>query len=152
MTIRRSGSRIDEGCSRRYWGPHRHADADDQHHDVAMDIVRGMDHGNLPTGRVTNYIMLETLNCIHNRKHHQNAVETYERLNQSAGVEILHAAQKDFHRAIDLFQTYDRFSCRDAAIDTYMLREDIEYVYSFDDDFDVLKDITRLVTPDNPFA
>lgn len=30
------------------------ADTDDEHHDVAMEIVRGMDHGNLPTGRVTN--------------------------------------------------------------------------------------------------
>jgi predicted nucleic acid-binding protein len=36
------------------------AAADDQHHDVAMEIVRGMDHGDLPTGRVTNYIVLET--------------------------------------------------------------------------------------------
>jgi predicted nucleic acid-binding protein len=37
------------------------ADIDDEHHDVAMEIVRGMDHGDLPTGRVTNYIVLETL-------------------------------------------------------------------------------------------
>lgn len=38
------------------------ADADDQHHEVAMEIVRAMDRGNLPTGRVTNYVALETLN------------------------------------------------------------------------------------------
>lgn len=31
-----------------------------------------------------------------------------------------------------------------------MKREDIEYLYSFDDDFDVLEDITRLETPSNP--
>ena len=86
------------------------ADADDEHHDVAMEIVRGMDHGDLPTGRVTNYIVLETLNWIHNRKRHSKAVETYERLNQSAGFEVLHAAQKDFPSAVDLFQTYD--GCR----------------------------------------
>ena len=52
------------------------ADADDKYHDTAMEIVRRMDHGNLPTGRVTNYIALETLNWIHNRKRHQKAVET----------------------------------------------------------------------------
>jgi len=126
-------------------------DVDDEHHDVAMEIVRGMDHDDLPTGRVTNYIMLETLNWIHNRKRHVKAVETYERLNQSAGFEILHAAQKDFQRAIDLFQTYDRLSFGDATIAAYMQREGIEYLYSLDDDFDVLKHITRLDTADNPF-
>ena len=40
------------------------ADVDDEYHDVAMEIVRGMYHGNLPTGRVTNYIVLESFNWI----------------------------------------------------------------------------------------
>jgi predicted nucleic acid-binding protein len=126
------------------------ADADDEHHDVAMEIVHGMDHGDLPTGRVTNYIVLESLNWIHNRKRHAKAVETYERLNQSAGFEVLHAAQKDFHRAVELFETYERLSFGDATIAAYMEREGIEYLYSFDDDFDALEDITRLDSPDNP--
>jgi hypothetical protein len=127
-------------------------DTDDQHHDVAREIVRRMDHGELPTGRVTNYVALETLNWIHNRKHHEKAVETYERLNQSAGFEILHAAQKDFTSAVNLFQTYDSLSFGDATIAAYMVREGIEYLYSFDDDFDVIKGVTRLETPDNPFS
>jgi predicted nucleic acid-binding protein len=126
-------------------------DNDDERHDVAMEIVRGMDHGDLPTSRVTNYIVLETLNWIHNRKRHAKAVETYERLNQSAGFEVLHAAQKDFLRAVELFETYDGLSFGDATIAAYMQREEIEYLYSFDDDFDTLDDITRLETADNPF-
>ncbi|AJF28074.1 twitching motility protein PilT (plasmid) [Haloarcula sp. CBA1115] len=127
------------------------ADADDQHHGTAMEIVRGMDHGELPTGHVTNYVALETLNWIHNRKHQQTAVETYERLNRSAGFEILHAAQKDFTNALGLFETYDRLSLGDATIVAYMQREGIEYLYSFDDDFDAVNDIARLETPNNPF-
>jgi predicted nucleic acid-binding protein len=127
------------------------ADTDDEHHDVAMDIVRGMDHGDLPTGQVTNYIVLETLNWIHNRKRHAKAVETYERLTQSAGFEVLHAAQKDFPRAMELFETYEGLSFGDATIAAYMAREDIEYLYSFDDDFDTLDGITRLGTANNPF-
>ena len=129
----------------------RMADADDQHHGTAMEIVRGIDHGELPTGHVTNYVALETLNWIHNRKHQQTAVETYERLNRSAGFEILHAAQKDFTNALGLFETYDRLSLGDATIVAYMQREGIEYLYSFDDDFDAVNDITRLETPNNPF-
>jgi len=127
------------------------ADVEDEHHDTAMEIVRGMDHGDLPTGRVTNYIALETLNWIHNRKRHEKAVETYERLNQSAGFEILHAAQKDFTSALSLFQTYDSLSFGDATIAAYMQRENIEYLYSFDDDFDAIEGLTRLETADNPF-
>ena len=126
-------------------------DNDDERHDVAMEIVRGMDHGDLPTSRVTNYILLETLSWIHNRKRHAKAVETYERLNQSAGFEVLHAAQKDFLRAVELFETYDGLSFGDATIAAYMQREEIEYLYSFNDDFDTLDDITRLETADNPF-
>jgi predicted nucleic acid-binding protein len=127
------------------------ADVEDEHHDTAMEIVRGMDHGDLPTGRLTNYIALETLNWIHNRKRHEKAVETYERLNQSAGFEILHAAQKDFTSALSLFQTYDGLSFGDATIAAYMQRENIEYLYSFDDDFDAIEGLTRLETADNPF-
>ncbi|MFC6990188.1 type II toxin-antitoxin system VapC family toxin [Haloplanus sp. GCM10025708] len=127
------------------------ADTDDKHHDVAMEIVRGMDHGDIPTGRVTNYIVLETLNWIHNRKRYAKAVETYGRLNQSSGFEVLHAARKDFHRAVELFETYEGLSFGDATIAAYMEREGIEYLYSFDDDFDAVDWIIRLETPDSPY-
>lgn len=127
------------------------ADTDDQHHGVATEIVQGMDYGDLPTGQVTNYVALETLNWIHTRKHHEKAVETFTRLNQSAGFEVLQAAQKDFHRAVELFETYGRLSFGDSTIVAYMERQGIEYLYSFDDDFDVIEGISRLETPDNPF-
>ena len=126
-------------------------DVDDERHDVAMEIVRGMDHGDLPTGRVTNYVVLETLNWIHERKRHSKAVETYRRLNRSAGFEVLHAPQKDFPGAVELFETRETLSFGDATIATYMQREGIEYVFSFDDDFDALEGITRLETAVNPF-
>lgn len=126
-------------------------DVDDEHHDTAMEIVRGMDHGTLPTGRATNYIILETLNWIHARKRHEKAVETYTRLNESAGFEVVHTAQKDFHRAVELFETYESLAFGDATIASYMEREGIEYLYAFDDDFDVIDAITRLETPTDPF-
>lgn len=127
-------------------------DSDDQHHDVASEIVRGMDHGELPTGRVTNYVVLETLNWIHARQRHEKAVETHMLLNESAGFEILQTAQKDFARAVELFETYEGLSFGDATTVGYMDRVDIEYLYSFDDDFDVIEGLTRLETPDNPFG
>jgi predicted nucleic acid-binding protein len=127
-------------------------DADDQHHDVAMEIVRGMDGGTLPTGQITNYVILETLNWIHGRHRHDKAREVYGRLKESGGFEILHAAQKDFTRAVDVFDTYESLSFGDAMIVAYMEREDLKYLYSFDDDFDIVDGLTRLTTADNPFV
>jgi bifunctional DNA-binding transcriptional regulator/antitoxin component of YhaV-PrlF toxin-antitoxin module len=67
-----------------------------------------------------------------------SVVETYERLNQSAGFEGCHAARTDFSRGVDLFQTYDGLSFGDASIAAHLERDGIEYLYSIDDDFDVL--------------
>lgn len=127
-------------------------DSNDTHHETAGEIVRGIDHDDLPTGRVTNYVVLETLNWIHERQRHDKAVETYRRLVASAGFELVHSAQKDFSRAVDLFETYDGLAFGDATIVAYMQRTGIEYLYSFDDDFDAVDDVTRLETADNPFA
>ena len=68
-----------------------------------------------------------------------------------AGFELVHAAQKDFHRAVELFEAYESVAFGDATLIAYMEQEGIEYLYSFDDDFDVIEGITRLETPDNPF-
>ncbi len=91
------------------------ADADDRHHDVATEIVRGMDHGDLPVGRVTDSVVLETLNWINERHRHGKAVETYRRLKKSAGFEIVQIARKDFGRAIEWFETYEGLSFGDTT-------------------------------------
>ena len=108
------------------------AAADDQHHDVASEIVRAIDRGDLPTGRVTNYVALETLNWIHERKRHATAVDFYPRLTRSAGFEIVHCAQKDYHRAVKLFETHNTPAFGDATIAAYINRTGIEYLYTFD--------------------
>jgi predicted nucleic acid-binding protein len=79
------------------------------------------------------------------------AVEIYDRLHTSAGFEIHHAAQKDFGRARELFETYEELSFGDATIVAYMEREDVDYLYSFDADFDAVESVSRLTTPTNPF-
>ena len=129
------------------------ADTDDQHHETALGIVNAIDLGDLPTARVTNYVVLETLNWIHQRKEHSTAVDFYQRLTESAGFEVVQCAQKDYQRAVELFNTYGRPAFGDATIAAYMERTDIEYLYSFDrEDFGLFDWVTRLDTADNPFA
>ena len=123
----------------------------DSRHERAEQIIYAIDRGDLPTARVTNYVLLESLNWIHERQRHDIAVDLRRRLSNSAGFELVHAPQKDFHRAVELFETYESLAFGDATIVAYMEREGIEYLYSFDDDFDVIEDLTRLDTADNPF-
>jgi predicted nucleic acid-binding protein len=92
------------------------ADASDHHHDAALEIVNAIDRGDLPTGRVTNYVVLEALNWIHERKRHATAVDFYRRLTDSAGFEVVHCAQKDYQRAVELFEAHDTPAFGDAAI------------------------------------
>jgi predicted nucleic acid-binding protein len=128
------------------------ADTDDSHHPTASDIVRQMDHGNLPTGHVPDVVVHETLNWIHSRLHHETATEVYRRLDTSAGFDIQPTAKKDFDAAVELFERHGSLSFGDAAIVAYMKRTGTEYLYAFDDDFDRIEGITRLATPVNPFA
>jgi len=123
----------------------------DIRHERAEDIVYAIDRGDLPTGRVTDYVLLESLNWIHKRRRHDIAVDLKHRLTESAGFELVHCAQKDFTNAVELFDTHEGFSFGDATIAAYMRREGIEYLYSFDDDFDSLDWVTRLNTADNPY-
>ncbi len=120
-------------------------------HDRAERIVYAIDRGDLPTARVTNYVLLESLNWIHERQRHDIAVDLHNRLVASAGFELVHCAQKDFHRTVELFESDERLSFGDATIVAYMQRTGLQYLYSFDDDFDRIEGITRLETPDNPF-
>lgn len=127
------------------------ADPDDQNYDAAREVVTAIDHGDLPTGRITNYVVAEVLNFTLERRGQRYALDVYDRLKQSTGFEIVHAAQKDFPAALDYFETYDGLSFVDATLVAYMNRKEIEYVYSFDDVFDAIDGITRLATADDPF-
>lgn len=127
-------------------------DTSGDRHEQAVALVRGFDSGALPTAHVTNYVLLESLNWIHERKRHDIAVDLRRRLTNSAGFDLVHSAQKDYHRAVDLFGGHEQLAFGDATIAAYMDRTGIEYLYSFDDDFDQLDWVTRLDTADNPFA
>lgn len=123
----------------------------DGRHQRAEAVVYAIDAGDLPTSRITNYVLLEALNWIHERHRHDIAVDLCTRLSDSAGFELVHTAQTDFHRAVELFDRYDQLSFGDATIAAYMERAGIEYLYSFDDDFDALDHISRLERATNPF-
>lgn len=127
------------------------ASARDEYHDHAREIVRGIDHGELPDAIVTNYVVAETLNLSGEKLDAGAANQMLDRLIEGAHFEIVHAPKADFNAAQVLFRQYSALSFVDSTIAAYMERENAEYLYSFDDDFDAIEGLTRLETANNPF-
>lgn len=128
------------------------ASARDTYHDRARDLVRGIDHGTLPEAVITNYVVAETLNLTRETLGPEAANGMLDRLIEGTHFEIVHAPQADFNAAQAVFRRYPALSFVDATIAAYMQRDGIEYLYSFDGDFDAVDDLTRLETPDDPFS
>jgi len=126
------------------------AGARDEYHDQSREIIREIDHGTLPTAVVTNYAVAETLNLTGEKLGPNAASGLLDRLVEGAHVEVEHTPKTDFSAAQAIFRRYDELSFVDATIAAYMDREDVDYLYSFDDDFDVLDGVTRLDTAENP--
>jgi len=127
------------------------ASARDEYHDRAQEIVRGIDHGELPEAIVTNYVVAETLNLSGEKLGADTANQMLDRLIEGAHFEIVHAPKADFNAGQALFRRYSELSFVDSTMAAYLDREDLEYLYSFDDDFDAIEGLTRLETADNPF-
>ena len=123
----------------------------DEFHSRSREIIRGVDHGALPDVVVTNYVVAETLNLTREKLGPDAANELLDRLLRGAHFQVDHAPKADFNAAQAIFRQYNELSFVDSAIVAYMRRTDIEYLYSFDDGFDAVADISRLETADNPF-
>lgn len=124
----------------------------DGHHDEGRSIVRRADADELPTLRVTNYVLAETLNWIHNHVNHHAAVDLYRRLETSLGFVLDRVTEGGDRGALALFETHETLSFVDASIGAYAARNELDYCYSFDDDIDRLDDVTRISNAVDPFA
>lgn len=126
--------------------------ARDSNHETGLEILQGIDGGELPRARLSNYVTAEILNYMHARGCHSAGLEFYDHLSIADGFEVVHAAKQDYHGALALFDRHPKLSFVDATIISYMRREEITYLYSFDDDFDGIEGITRLNVAEDPYA
>ena len=126
--------------------------ATDQNHDGARAITTGIDGGDLPSGRVPDVVLSETLNYLHVKVGNDAAIETLDGIQASIDLEVDRTTKTDFDAGRSLFRKYAGLSFTDAVIAAYMRRTGIEYLYSFDDDFDALEELRRLDTANNPFT
>ncbi|WP_424016853.1 type II toxin-antitoxin system VapC family toxin [Halorientalis pallida] len=124
----------------------------DQNHDRGSRITRAFDQGSLPTALVLSDVLEEVCNYLQERGTHDVATATLDALVESSGFELVYTPKSDFGAGRSLFRKYDSLSLTDAVVAASMHRQDLEYLYSFDDDFDAVEGLTRLTTPDDPFS
>lgn len=106
----------------------------------------------LPSGHVNFYALAEVLTPIERRAGGGPALETLEFLTESRGFELVHTAREDVTRGLAIYRREDDIEMVDCFTVAYMRREGLEYIHSFDGDFDSIENVTRLDTPDDPFA
>lgn len=123
----------------------------DQNHDRGEAISSAIDHGTLPTAYVLSDVLEEVINYLQAKAGHAVAAETLDAIIESSGLSLKRTTKTDFDTGRSLFRRYEPLSLTDAVIVATMQREEIEYLYSFDDGFDSVSAITRLTTPENPF-
>ena len=123
-----------------------------ERHERAAEIVRGIDHGDLPTAHVTDYVVAETLNLMHARGYHDAGAAFYDALSESAGFEIRRSTKADFTSAVETYRDHDELSFVDGVLAAYMRRTDVEYIYTFDGEFAGLDDVTPLSSAVDPYA
>lgn len=123
----------------------------DQHHAQGKAIAEAIDQGTLPTAYVLSDVLEEVLNYLQAKAGHDIATETLDALIESSGFVLRQTPKSDFDAGRSLFRRYESLSLTDAVIVAAMQRADIEYLYSFDEGFDSVPEITRLTTPDDPF-
>jgi predicted nucleic acid-binding protein len=124
----------------------------DQNHERGDAITQAIDQGTLPTAYVPSDVLEEVLNYLQARAGHDVATETLDAVIESSGFSLRQTTKSDFDTGRSLFRRYESLSLTDAVIVALMQREDIDYLYSFDDGFDSVSGISRFTTPENPFT
>lgn len=128
------------------------ADASDERHADALPILRGVDDGSLPEGSVIDYVLGETLNGVVRNISHASAVDYLDRIEANDRFEVSRLTGDAFATGKEVFRRHRGLSLVDGLIVGYLRDRGLEYLYSFDSGFDGIDGVTRLSTPENPFA
>ncbi|MFB6193944.1 MAG: hypothetical protein ABEI75_02665 [Halobaculum sp.] len=97
---------------------------------------------------VLTSVLSEAINYIHERAADEAARETLDAVLREANLDVVLDDRTDFENGRTVFGLYDPLT--DSVIVASLDRNG--YVYSFDDDFDVVDGVTRLDTPVDPLV
>lgn len=121
-----------------------------ERHEVALEIVRSADRGQLPLLQIPDPIAIETMNGLTRDVGHETATALLDRLRRGGQFELVRESSAVWERGVAAFERIERLSLADAIVLAAARDRGIDYCYSFDDDFDGLSGLERLTSPDNP--
>lgn len=124
----------------------------DEDHERGLRLAKAFDRGDLPTAYVPSDVLVEVCNYLRRKARPGVAIGTLNRIVEHSGYEVVFTSNADFDTGRSTFRTYPDLSLTDAVVVAFMRRRDIEYLYSFDAGFEAADEVTRVVTPENPFS
>lgn len=118
------------------------ANEDDQYHERADAVRKGIEDGSLPYGPVftSRYVLSETATTLLYRAGHQEAVDFLTNIRDSSTFNMLEVTGPIFDRTTDQFARYDdqQISFVDHLNSVLGDEFDIEHIFAFEDDFRTL--------------
>jgi len=123
----------------------------DELHEAAREIFDAMDRTALPRGLIVSIALPEVLNPAQKRAGETAATEFLDRLQRSSGFTIEWLSRESYEKALGEWKSRSGVEFTDVALVQFMRANDVEYIYSFDDDFDEFDGITRLNSAVDPF-
>ena len=118
----------------------------DQWHGQAAPIINDIDAGS-GQAYVSDFILAEVLNFLHQKAGHAAAVETLLALEAAENINLIRITDTRFAAGKAYFEKYSRLSLVDALTVACMKDLGISRIYSFDSDFDGVDGIIRLIQP-----
>jgi predicted nucleic acid-binding protein len=118
----------------------------DQWHLKSAPIIRSLESGS-SHAYITDFILAEVANFLHQKAGHHAAVETLDALESAENISIIRLTDDQFVAGRACFEKYNRLSFVDALTVAYMQEVGLIHIYSFDSDFDGINGIIRLDQP-----
>lgn len=124
----------------------------DSLHTQGRDVVNEATDKQLPKLHIPDVFFQETVKHIHNELGYEECIRTIDYLVDNPQISIITLTDGDLTRGRALFRRNTELELPDAISVAYMRREQIEYIYSCDDDFDRFDDLIRLDRAIDPHA
>ncbi|NHI91372.1 MAG: PIN domain-containing protein [Candidatus Lokiarchaeota archaeon] len=116
----------------------------DQYHKKAKSIINWVNSQNKYKIIVTNLIMAEVANFLKRKNYGTPARKIVEIFNTDEKIDLYFDDEKMSEITVHLFNQYDRLSYVDANSIAFYWKLKCAYIFSFDSDFDGIRDIKRL--------
>jgi len=118
----------------------------DSAHQDALPILQGIDDGSLPDAVVLDYVLAETLNALRTRRPRRGPRPSGPHRGEHTLPRRL-ALRRRAGRRESPVSASRPLSFVDACLVAYARTADLEYLYAFDDDFDVVNDVPVSTRP-----